>query len=250
MLRLPDNITDRFWSRVEETIPFAREYVHYSEHMDFERTQLFLGASYSGLLYLNVAGREPTGVISQTERDSLMAELIEKLSQIPDPGLNQPLITNVYRAEDIYEGAMTEHAPDLVLDTYDASCNVLTNYRRGATPEERMGKYFINDRKELGRHVRDGMFVFSGLDFRIGQERNPGHVMDLPATLLHLYDVPIPEDYDGRSLTELMTPEFISQHPVNRQSGDDPTPPSFENLYSAKETEGLIAHLKALGYLD
>jgi hypothetical protein len=73
--------------------------------------------------------------------------------------------------------------------------------------------------------------------------------MDIPTMLLHLYGLPIPEDYDGRVLSEVINPEFIGRHPVRYQPGDAVASISLESPYSAEETEELISRLRALGYV-
>jgi len=74
--------------------------------------------------------------------------------------------------------------------------------------------------------------------------------MDVPATLLHLYNVPVPEDWDGRSLTGLMTPEFLADHPLQTQPGDPETAVLARDVYSADEADQIFDHLRALGYVD
>jgi predicted AlkP superfamily phosphohydrolase/phosphomutase len=76
-----------------------------------------------------------------------------------------------------------------------------------------------NDRREHGWHSKEGVFVFAGADFRLGKMPKAGHVMDIPPTLLHLYGVPVPEDYDGRVLSELFDSELRNK-PVRYQPGD------------------------------
>ena len=73
--------------------------------------------------------------------------------------------------------------------------------------------------------------------------------MDIAAMLLYLHGVPIPEDYDGRVLTEVVEPAFVEQHPIRSQPGDVETSGSFEEQYSEDEAEELIARLRALGYV-
>ena len=74
--------------------------------------------------------------------------------------------------------------------------------------------------------------------------------MDIAATLLHLYGVPIPEDYDGQILLDLLTSE-LSAKPVQYQPGDVETIDSnADPAYSEAEAEELMSHLRALGYLD
>jgi hypothetical protein len=73
--------------------------------------------------------------------------------------------------------------------------------------------------------------------------------MDVPATLLHIYDVPLPEDWDGRVLCELLSPE-LNQRPIRTQPGDAEPGALEESVYSTEEDEAMIGHLRALGYLD
>jgi hypothetical protein len=65
---------------------------------------------------------------------------------------------------------------------------------------------------------------------------------------LHLYGIPIPEDYDARVLTELLAPG-LAQQPIHLQPGDviaDDT----RTALSPEEAAALTAHLRALGYLS
>ena len=251
LLRLPDRIKQRFWNEIENVIPFAREHILLSDQPDYTRTQVFPGSVYSGLLYLNVMGREITGIVPPEERQSLATEIAAKLRQVEEPETGHPLFSDVYTAQDVYTGPAVEHAPDLILDSYDNGWNIQTS-GYGATLEHTYNKYFVDvvNRNDFGWHSRDGIFVFSGQDFNVGSATGQGHVMDIPATLLHLYGVPIPEDYDGRVLTELMTPE-LSQQSIQYQPGDVTVPTtSVGESYSAKEEEELVDHLRALGYLD
>jgi hypothetical protein len=70
--------------------------------------------------------------------------------------------------------------------------------------------------------------------------------MDVPATLLHLHHIPIPDDYDGSVLVE----SFVEQRPVESQAGDVGIGPTTDNVYAATESEEIIGHLRALGYVD
>ncbi len=247
--RLPDRAAQRFWNAIERVIPFAREHVLLSDRTDYTRTRVLTESPYSGLLYFNLAGREPTGVIPLNDRSALSAELTAKLSQIVDPDTGQPVFSKVYTPEDLYTGPAIEYAPDLILDSYDAHWNVLATYH-DSIAEGSHNRYFVDNRRDFGWHSRDGIFVFAGRDFNVGPAPCNGHIMDIPTTLLHLYGLPIPEDYDGRVLTEAINPESIGRHPVCYQPGDAVTSISLESLYSAQETEELISRLRALGYVD
>ncbi len=220
-----------------------------SDQPDYTRTQVFPGSVYSGLLYINLAGREPTGVVPIKKRKELASEIAAKLRQIEEPETGYPLFSYVYTSEELYTGPLLEHAPDLIIDSYDTEWGIQVS-KYVPTLERKINRYFLQDAKhqDFGWHSRDGIFVFSGHDFGVGQASCEGHVMDLPATLLHLYGIPIPEDYDGQVLTELMTSK-LGQQPLRYQSGDAVTMTPLDHSYSAAEEELVASHLRALGYL-
>ena len=72
--------------------------------------------------------------------------------------------------------------------------------------------------------------------------------MDLPALLLHLYGVPIPEDFDGRVHDVFLSLAFRGENPIRYAADVD-----FETEESRDLSEDEIAkledHLRGLGYL-
>jgi predicted AlkP superfamily phosphohydrolase/phosphomutase len=202
------------------------------------------------MLYLNIQGRDPEGLVSMTERAGLAAAIGSKLMQITTPGSTQPLFDRIYFSEEVYDGPLAAYAPDLILDGYASGWNIQT---RPYTPvnETVHERYFVGDQGNHGWHSREGIYIFCGPAFAAGQTAIDGHVTDIPGTLLYLCGVPVPEDYDGRVLTEAMNPKFVDQRPVQYQSGS-----RLANNASGgadlldDEAEELSAHLRALGYLE
>jgi hypothetical protein len=71
-------------------------------------------------LYLNLKGRERDGIVEPGDKaEQLLAELKERLEAVTDVN-GEPVIRNVYRADQIYTGGATALAPDLIV-----------GYRRG-----------------------------------------------------------------------------------------------------------------------
>ncbi len=67
-------------------------------------------------LYLNVAGREPLGIVKRPdEYEFLLDKLATSLLDWRDPLTNAPILNNVYRSQSIYSGTHAHLAPDLVL---------------------------------------------------------------------------------------------------------------------------------------
>jgi hypothetical protein len=68
--------------------------------------------------------------------------------------------------------------------------------------------------------------------------------------LLHLYNVAIPEDYDGTVLTDVICDAFMDLHPVQSQVGEVGAYQLLGESYTEEENRVLVEHLRALGYLD
>jgi predicted AlkP superfamily phosphohydrolase/phosphomutase len=251
--RAPLRIQRQVWNRIEAAMPQAWDRVRFGLQTDVKGSRLLPGTSYSGAYYLNLKGRDPDGVVLLEEKDELLAELTGRLTKIVDPENGRPLFSDIHQGTDIYSGPAAAYGPDLVLDSYDAAFGVLTtDYRDYGIPERTAHRYFINNggRRDSGRHSRDGLFVFSGTDFRgDGQNGLCGSVLDLPATLLFLYDVPVPDDYDGRILFETLN-EQMNQRPLAVQPGDGVIAPLDFSPYLAEEEAALMSQLRALGYVD
>jgi hypothetical protein len=248
--RLPKDIQSRFWANIEKAIPFAESHVRFSTTPDFNRTAVFPGSLYSGLLYFNVADREPNGVIPAQDRKSLAFKLRDELYEIREPETGERLFTNIFLSDELFYGAAADDAPDLILDAFRSQWNIRSRQPAPHTGEQH-SRYFITfDRsRDFGWHSPDGVFVFSGPAFRPGRSAQVGSLLDVPATLLHIYDTPMPTDWDGRVLHELLNPE-LSQRPIRTQPGDTEPTEIDENAYSPEEADALFSHLRALGYLD
>jgi predicted AlkP superfamily phosphohydrolase/phosphomutase len=246
---LPQFAQRSFWEMVERTVPLAYDHYRFQEQLDYTRTRLFPGASFAGLIHLNLAGREQSGVVSPRERDPLRDKLIDELMKIIDPETGKAIFTQVNKIEAIHSGPAVDYGPDLILDSYDSPWNVLESHRSGSTAERSIHKYFVENRNDYGWHSRDGIYVFAGKDFHCVGSAQHSSLLDIPATLLHLYDVPIPEDYDGKVLMGLLAPEVAAERQVRYQPGDANSTPSFDNSFTASEADELIDRFKALGYL-
>ena len=217
--------------------------------IDFQRTKLFPSSAYSGLLYLNMAGREEHGEIEPQQRRDLLEQLRDELMEITAPDTGQALFSNLFFPEDIFEGDAVPWAPDLILDAYDQAWNIRTT-KFAIPPGEPVSDYFFTKtiHKDFGWHSKDGILVVSGKDFSARADIGTHNLLDIPATLLHLHQVPVPEDYDGQVLLEIMSEE-LRDRPVKKQAGDSDR--VFEEVnYEEEESEILLRQLRALGYLD
>jgi len=121
-------------------------------------------------------------------------------------------------------------------------------FRRGAYFETVNHDYFVKNQGEFGHHSRDGLYVFAGQDFLAGAAEKVVSMMDLPTTLLDLYGVPIPEDWDGATQRELMVPEWADR-PHTVQPGDPVEAPDWNKDFASQDSQDFISRLEALGYM-
>ncbi len=246
--RWPENRRRSFWRAIERRMPFAKSIYELDFELDYSQTRVFVGSSRSGLLYLNQIGKHPQGVIPPSEREGILAALIADLEALEDPFNGGAIFNSVHTADEIYRGPAVEIAPDITLDFYNSPWNIMHTFRRGAYVENARHRYFVPNHAEFGHHSRDGLYVFSGSDFSTGGEGPVFSMMDLPSTLLHLYEVPTPEDWDGQVHGPVFSPQ-LAQAPIRHQEGDPDLPFDYEQIYTGENNEELIERLKALGYL-
>lgn len=97
-----------------------------------------------------------------------------------------------------------------------------------------------------GAHRPFGILAAAGAPFRrcnIGAAR----LEDIAPTLLHVAGLPVPDDMDGRVLTEMLS-EPLASTPV-RASAPGGTWATAATEYSAEEAAEVEERLRALGYL-
>lgn len=96
-------------------------------------------------------------------------------------------------------------------------------------------------------HRRDGILVLAGPGIRRGHRIRSATILDLAPTVLALLGLPVPEDMEGRVLTEAFTEELLTARPVRNG------PPSGERksggALASREDAEILEKLTALGYL-
>lgn len=207
--------------------------------IDWENTKAF---SYSPAgIYLNLRGRERKGSVDPgPEAKRLWEEMAGRLLALRDPVSGVHLITRVARPEEVYRGSRLPHAPDLVFAEQDSRYVFLPNLQ----PTEEM---FVRSRWRSGLHDLEGILIAHGPRVSPGQASQRARLIDLFPTILALLDQPVPEDTDGRVLTEL----FRSAPKVQtaaRMAGDGTE--HGQAALSPEEEELLMKRLQGLGYLE
>jgi predicted AlkP superfamily phosphohydrolase/phosphomutase len=162
--------------------------------IDWSRTRAWGDGGYYGRVFLNVAGREPNGVVPAREYESVRDQLAEKLRAIPDPQ-GRDLGTKVFRPEEIYRSVQGA-APDLMVYFGDLLWRSVGSLGYGGihTFENDTGPDDCN-------HAQNGLFILHDPKQKgDGAEVAEAQIMDITPTLLELFGIAVPSAVQGVSL--------------------------------------------------
>jgi predicted AlkP superfamily phosphohydrolase/phosphomutase len=146
------------------------------------------GSTFSGIR-LNLRGREPLGILSPGEAaDQLCAQLTGDLLNISRPGTSIPLVRQVLRTRDLYEGPLLPELPDLLVEwepdppmgttaAGDMSGAVWQAYSDAIGLVEKINTYC-----RTGEHRIEGMLIAGGAGITGGQLEREISILDLAPT--------------------------------------------------------------------
>jgi predicted AlkP superfamily phosphohydrolase/phosphomutase len=159
------------------------------------------------LLYFNVEGREPGGVLPPDQLDAEKAEVIRRLEGARDPDTGSLPMRDIYTREQAYRGRYSEKGPDVVMTP---SPEVYISNDKGHREPWGTPSYSFS-----AHHEMEGIFVGVGGPFRTGHLDSGASLLDVTPTLLYLLGQPVPDYCDGQVLAGIFTPEFVKKHPVS-----------------------------------
>jgi predicted AlkP superfamily phosphohydrolase/phosphomutase len=245
--RLPGNLNRWVLKTISANKPALMEHYLYEDQIDIANTKIF--PTLNGSIYLNVIGRDQHGVIPPDKKNTVINELRDKLGKVTDPATGKPIFSSIHIPQEIYHGPMTKFAPDLILEFNESRWIMLCKRKKYINPT---GGYFAPPEVKgwFGAHADDGIFVCKGGHLKHDHRLRIADLLDIPATLLYLYGIPIPEDWDGIPRRDWFTPEYNDQFAITTQPGDEQEGKSLDNEYSKLDMDDVTSRLKALGYLD
>jgi len=210
--------------------------------VDWTKTKAYAKTSNIGQIVINLKGREPHGVVNPgSEYCLLRDEIVAKLKNLYDPQKGRRINGQVYTKEESYRGEFSFNAPDITylpqLDRYQAG-NVIGF---GSTTP------FIDFTGVFASHNMDGIFMAKGANIKRGEVIGGATIMDLAPTILYLVGLKVPDDMDGKVLTEIFYPEFLKNNPIEYYTPGEGAERKIDSA-SSEEEEEIIQKLKSLGY--
>jgi predicted AlkP superfamily phosphohydrolase/phosphomutase len=209
----------------------------YLERVDWSRTKVYF-AQHGGLR-INLAGREPHGIVGEAEYADVVAAIRREIVKIRFPDTGEQVFDTVVTKEEAFSGPFLEDAPDVLIDGSRRS-----RLRMSLMP----GHGLFVDAVHAG-HDEVGIFYATGPDIRRGAAVEGARLVDVTPTLLYQAGLPLTDDMDGRVLEEAFTDEFRAGRPIGR-SGTSVKTDESEDVFSEGEREELEGRLRDLGYIN
>jgi predicted AlkP superfamily phosphohydrolase/phosphomutase len=224
--------------------------------IDWSRTKAYCSEVLASppSIWINLKGVKPQGTVDPAEYDALVDSIIEKLGELKDPRTGKPVINRVYRRNEIFHGPFAHEGADLVLDWW--SEDSLFSTQPSFPEDSNKPALIIRERRPSetsewgGTHRLHGIVIARGRAFKTGAEIENARLIDIAPTLLHLLDVPVPEDMDGKVLTSLFQPDFLSTHAVRAGAASGTSGADRPSGYTNEEAAKVEERLQALGYLE
>jgi len=201
-------------------------------------------AGIYGFLYINLKGRQPTGIVDPEDyeplRDEIRQRLLEATTRTPS-GQEMQIFPEVHKAEQLYNCSREEHPwlPDLVL--VPAPGVAVVRKIRGLRPLR-----WLPPRRQEGTHRLEGLLAVYGEHIARGKTIRGG-IADIAPTLLAGLGLPVPVDMEGRVLTELFDRPIAVQYEPPQRHISEPRP---EEVYTPEQQQALEKRLADLGYLE
>ena len=198
------------------------------KNINWQHTKAFAiqSATCSPSIYINLKGREPYGIVEPGEEyESVRDEIISGLRELG---------FKAFKREELYSGPYVEEAPDITFLTEGTD---FAGY--SAVPCDKLILEL-----PLGTHANYGIFFAYGNSITKGVTLNNADIKDVMPSILHLLDLPIPGDVDGKVLDIFTFDRKIKCGSAEGEMTEE------EKELSEEEKHRIKNRLEALGYLD
>lgn len=201
----------------------------------------------SGLIYINLKGREPLGAVNPgQEYEKLRKQIAAHLYRLKDPETGEFVIEKVYRKEEIYTGPHMNAFPDIVFIPKPG-------YMTFEEYEFAASSVITRTKAISATHRLNGILLMKGPGIRRGIYLKNANIMDLAPTILHVLGLPVPTDMDGRVLDEALTASHLRSNPIRyaeeAKDGTQLLLTKEAEVYSSEDEEEIKSRLRGLGYI-
>ncbi|WP_248904823.1 alkaline phosphatase family protein [Halocatena marina] len=198
-----------------------------TEQVDFPRSMAYMRSRTELGVRINLEGREPDGIVPESEYESVRSALIECLEQAETPA-GKPVFESVVRRGQYFKGPEANRAVDILTIPTDFDQFLST----------RLGAGQFDAPEEPWNHKRAGLIAARGAVVDETVPLNNAHLFDVAPSVLATFDVPADVEMDGQTL------------PIVESAGERKYPLFDPDARRKTHNETIEDRLKDLGYLE
>ncbi len=194
----------------EALLPLYRRTIGAAPPWDWTGTRVFrlpsVGNSY---LRVNLAGREPAGIIAPgAPYDELLSHIAAQFRALVNPATGEPAVEDVYFPASRFCGPKATELPDVAIvwnsrSPIDAVISESIGTIAGRQEQERSGN-----------HRPEGFALFRGPSFAMGNGVHRGDARQLAPMILRRFGIEAPRHY------EMVAPEAIARSQAHGRGAD------------------------------
>ena len=188
--------------------------------VDWSKTKAYPFGHTTPYIWVNLKGRDPHGVVDESEYDDVREEVIDALYSIGDPETGEKVVALAARREDLATmGQLGERVGDVVYFLKPGYTNVCFDFS-SVSPEVMDGRE-VRPLRELGPWTAlhhdylptarlgpfkvSSTFILRGPGVKRGLRLSkPVNLVDIAPTIAHLMGMPPPRNCEGRVLWEIL----------------------------------------------
>ena len=163
--------------------------------VDWSRTRAWAAGGYYARVYLNVAGREPEGIVAPADYEGLRDELAAGIAAICETD-GQSLGSVSFKPQEIYR-EINNIPPDLIAylgkmawrSVASLGWDGIYSTEKDAAPDD-------------ASHAQQGLYIYYNPAVEAQGRAGRRRVVDIAPTVLDLLDLPIPGDMRGESFAQ------------------------------------------------
>ncbi len=161
-----------------------------ADEIDFKKSKAYcLGHTIPfGAIYINESNEQ--------EKNKIKTQLVTDLKNIRKD-IGRQVDVQIYEPKKLYSGEKSKLLPDIIFTINNWRCVIIEdNFDRPLFEEKPFST------RHTGSHRLNGIFLAYGPGIKKGKRFN-AKIYDVAPTILHIFDLPIPNDIDGRILMEI-----------------------------------------------
>lgn len=222
---------------------------HLHAGIDWSKTRAF--AAPYGLIFVNLRGREPQGIVSAEDYDDVRQQVRDLLLGLHIPQGGSPVVKAVHLREDVFDGPYVGQAADLLVEWDEELLSEPWCSRAAGKPVVvQIAKGARAGRPWRGGHRSHGVFLAWGPHVKVGTRLRRVTHYDLAPTILYLRGLPIPADMDGEVLVDMFTADRLRHNPVQFREGPGESAQAAGGDIDEEGERMVEARLRTLGYIE